>query len=80
MKRFMGLALVLFGAGLALVLYAVLFGPRDFKKSLTDKQVPVNQIQYNGYSAGSPQQNTLDTKSGATMPAASQPEAHDAHH
>lgn len=59
MKRFMRLSLILFGAGLALVLYAVLFGPSKFERSITDRKVPVGEIQYN-QPDGSPQQPWLD--------------------
>lgn len=67
MKRFMGLALILFGAGLALVLYAVLFGPREYKNSMiqnTKGRASQQQLL---------EQSNLDSKSGTTQPAPGSP-------
>ena len=47
MKRFMRLSLILFGAGLALVVYALLFGPNKLSDAARDEKIPVGEVQYN---------------------------------
>lgn len=61
MKRFMTLSLILFGAGIALILYAVLFGPNKFERAARDTQVPVGEIQYDA-AEESPQKPWLDSQ------------------
>lgn len=68
MGRFMRLSLILFGAGLALVLYTLLFGPSKFERSVTDRKTPVGEIQYNSPD-GSPQQPWLDSQKAKPQPA-----------
>lgn len=72
MKRFMRLSLILFGAGLALVLYAVLFGPAKFERSINDKQIPVGEIQYDA-PEGSPQKPWLESDKSIPSPNQAQP-------
>lgn len=69
MKRFMTLSLILFGVGIALVVYAVVFGPNKFSRAARDSQNPVGQIQYNTPD-GSPQKPWLEThKNDSAQPA-----------
>lgn len=67
MKRFMRLSLLLFGVGIALVAYALIFGPNKFSDAAKDEKIPVGEIQYDTPDE-SPQQPWLESEKKTSNP------------